>query len=97
MTPPLDSSTGSTRNGMGNAALCLGLVAIAFTFVPIVGDFIALPAAVCAVIAGVIGSGRVDRGLATNRGAAVVGGFLGVLALLLALVVFAVVHGLSST
>ncbi|MDZ4234731.1 MAG: hypothetical protein U1C73_13475 [Dietzia sp.] len=97
MTQPVERPTPAMRNGVGNAALILGVISITFTFVPIVGDFVALPAAMCAIIAGVIGSGRVDRRQATNRGAAVVGGALGVLTLLLALLIFAVVHGLPQS
>ncbi|NVN49042.1 hypothetical protein [Mycolicibacterium hippocampi] len=97
MTPPLETPTPAMRNGVGTAALILGVISITFTFVPIVGDFVALPAAVCAIIAGVVGSGRVDRRQATNRGAALAGGALGVLTLLLALVIFAVVHGLAQS
>lgn len=71
----------------------LGVAAIAFTFVPIIGEFIAIPAAIGAVATGFIGFDRVDQGRATNRRDAVVGGSLGVLALLITLVMFAVVHG----
>ncbi len=94
--PPPDGPTPPARNRAASAALSFGLVAVAFTFVPIGGDFVALPSAICAVTAGVIGSGRVDRGQASNRRAAVAGGVLGVLVLLSALVMF-LVRGLPST
>lgn len=85
--------TPTPRNGAGTAALILGVVALAGNFVPIVGDFIAVPAALGAVVTSYIGFDRVYQGLATNRGDAVVGGSLGVLTLLITLVVFAATQG----
>jgi hypothetical protein len=96
MKAPRDESLPSPRNGAGLAALILGVLAIVFIFVPIVGDFIAIPAAIGAVVAGVMGFDRVDQGRATNRGDAVVGGGLGVVALLMTLIMFAAVHGVTS-
>ena len=93
MTAPRKTPTPLPRNGAGHAALGLGVAAIAFTFVPIVGEFIAIPAAIAAVVTSFIGFDRVDQGRATNRGDAVVGGGLGVFALLTMLVMFAAVHG----
>ncbi len=81
------------RNGAGRAALILGLVALVFTFVPIIGDFIAIPAAICAIVAGLIGFDRADRGLATNRRDALIGASLGALTLLITLFILAAVHG----
>ncbi|WP_226862967.1 hypothetical protein [Mycolicibacterium baixiangningiae] len=62
-------------------------------FVPVLGDFVAIPAAIAAVIAGLIGFNRADQGHATNGRDAVNGGSLGVLALLITLLVFATVYG----
>jgi hypothetical protein len=93
MIAPQDTPTPSPRNGAGNVALALGVAAIMFIFVPIVGEFIAIPAAIGAVVTGFIGFDRVDQGRATNRRDAVVGGTLGALALLIMLVMFAAVHG----
>ena len=73
------------RNGVGLAALVAGFVAVAFAFVPIIGDIVAAPTALCAIVLGLIGLGRVEDGRATNRGEALVGFVLGLLA---ALVVF---------
>lgn len=68
------------RNGAGDAAFTLGVVAIVFVFVPIVGDFIALPSALGAVVLGVVGVIRAERGLATNPGKALAGALLGMVA-----------------
>ncbi|MGE2729651.1 hypothetical protein ACQI4F_09235 [Mycolicibacterium vaccae] len=81
------------RNRAGHAALILGVVALAFVFVPVIGEFVSIPAAVGAVVAGFVGFDRVGRGVATNRRDAVIGGVLGVLVLFMSLLIFAAVHG----
>ncbi|MGE2836123.1 hypothetical protein [Mycobacterium sp. SMC-4] len=81
------------QNGAGQAALVLGVVAIVFVFVPVIGDFVSIPAAIGAVITGIAGFDRADRGRATNRLDAVIGGVLGLVALLVTLLIFAAVHG----
>ena len=65
-------------------------------FVPVVGEFVTIPVAIGAVIAGVIGFDRHDRGLASSRWDAVLGACLGVLVLLITLVLLAAVHGTGS-
>jgi hypothetical protein len=66
------------RNGAGDAALTLGVLAMVFVFVPIVGDFVSLPSAVGAVVLGVVGIVRAEAGVATNPGKALAGALLGV-------------------
>jgi hypothetical protein len=73
-------SQSSTRNGPGNAALVLGVVAVVFAVVPVVGDYVAIPAAVLAIVLGLVGLLRVEKGMATNRGAALAGAVLGFVA-----------------
>ena len=90
MTDRQEIPTPSPRNGAGRAALVLGVTALAFTFIPVIGDFVAIPAAIGAVVTCFIGLDRVD---ATHRSDAVIGGVLGVLTLLIALVIFAAEHG----
>ena len=64
------------RNGLGGASFVLGVVALVFAFVPIVGEFVAAPAALLAVVFGLVGLGRVWRGVATNGGEAAAGSLL---------------------
>ncbi|MDO3645836.1 hypothetical protein [Nocardia mangyaensis] len=71
------------RQGVGLAALVLGVLGLALSFVPFLSEFVAIPCAVAAVIASYIGCDRVERGLATNRKDAVIGGLLGGLALMM--------------
>lgn len=73
-------SPARTRNGAGELALIAGLVAAAFAVFPIIGEYVATPASAVAIIAGVIGIRRADRGVATNPGAAWFGLGLGVAA-----------------
>jgi len=73
----------SPRNGWGTAALACAVVALVIGFVPILGDFVAIPLSVAAIGAGVVGLLRAEDGLATNPGTAVAGILLGVVAGLL--------------
>lgn len=66
--------------GLGGRALLAGTIAVAALCVPAVGDFIAGPAAVLAIVLGWIGFDRAGRGLASDGGMALVGGGLGLLA-----------------
>lgn len=81
------------RNGAGLAALVLGIVACAFSFVPGFGELVAAPAAVASVATAFVGWDRIERGVATNRMDTVVGGVLGAFALGLTLLVYLATHG----
>ncbi|WP_067862741.1 hypothetical protein [Nocardia shimofusensis] len=90
---PVPDNTPPAGNGVGLAALVLGIFAVAFAFIPFAGEFLSAPAGLAAVTAGFIGWDRVDRGIATNRADALVGGLLGALALMTALLVYAATSG----
>ncbi|GIJ79020.1 hypothetical protein SAMN05443287_10718 [Micromonospora phaseoli] len=68
------------RNGLGATALIVGATALAFACVPVIGEFIAAPAAVLAIVLGLLGLGRTEKGQATNPGQALAGGVLGLTA-----------------
>ena len=72
--------TRRSRDSLGDAALTCGVVAMVFVFVPIMGDFVAVPAALAAMSLCLIGVVREDRGGATNSGKAMAGGLLGLIA-----------------
>jgi len=76
------------RNGAGELSLVLGVVALAFSFLPIVGEFVAAPASVIAIVSGCIGISRVERGLATNPVPAWIGTGVGVAAGFITVLVF---------
>ncbi|MTD13010.1 DUF4190 domain-containing protein [Nakamurella sp. YIM 132087] len=90
MQPP---PPGQRRNGMGTAALVLGIIGIVFDL----GAFgmrngsgggailIAGVLQILAIVFGAVGIGRARRGEATNRGAAVAGLVLGIVGLVLVL------------
>jgi hypothetical protein len=67
------------RNGLGTAALILGIASIP------VGVLLFLP--VLAIVFGIKGMRRADRGEATNKGMALTGTILGALGLLLGLLI----------
>lgn len=71
----------------GDNSLAAGVTALACTFVPGVGEFLAVPAAVLAIALGLIGVRRHETGRAPRVAAAATGVMLGVLALLAVLVV----------
>ena len=68
------------REGLGDAALTCGVVATVFVFVPIIGDFVALPAALAAMSLCVVGVIDENRGVATSSGKVLAGGLLGLIA-----------------
>jgi hypothetical protein len=68
------------RNGMGTAALVLGILALLTCWwLPVVGAILGI----IAIILGVAGRGRVRRLEATNKGAATTGLVLGIISLIL--------------
>lgn len=90
---PAKSSTDSRdRNGLGSIALVAGIVAALTAFVPIVGDFVSIPAGLLAVVCGWIGLLRIEKGLATNYVETVVGTVLGTGALFVVFIIYAATH-----
>lgn len=77
------------RNGIGTAGLVLALVGTAIAILPFVGAF-GVVCGVTAVVFGIIGLGRVRRGVATNKGQALVGVLAGVLAVVVGITTTAV-------
>ncbi len=84
------------RNGAGELSLVMGIVAFVFSFLPIVGEFIAAPAAVVAVIAGSVAIIRTERGQATNPAHAWCGIGLGVAGGAITLLVFAATSDIAA-
>jgi hypothetical protein len=79
-------TAGARRNGMGTAALVVGVVALVlvvlFLFAPL-GAFLGLLAA----LFGILGIVRVNQGVADNRGQAVAGLVTGGIALLVGILI----------
>jgi hypothetical protein len=73
------------RNGAGRAALICGVLALicAIGFFLLITVPVAILLGLAAIVLGILGRGRVRRGLATNRGSATTGIVTGLLALLL--------------
>lgn len=80
------------RNGMGTAAFVVGLIGLLIAIIPFLG-IAAFPLAVLAIVFGMIGAFRADRGEANNRGMAMAGLVLGILAFLWIILVLSVVTG----
>ena len=81
--PPSYYAAAHPRNGLGTAALVLGIIGAALFWT------ISLPfiLGILAIIFGAVGLGRVRRGVANNRGVAMTGLILGIVAVLAPLVI----------
>lgn len=77
MMPNDSAMAPGPRNGVGRIALQLGVVAVVTALIPVVGDFIAAPAALTSLVLGVVGYLRVQKGAATNTFQAIGGAILG--------------------
>jgi lysylphosphatidylglycerol synthetase-like protein (DUF2156 family) len=77
--------TGPARNGLGSAALTLGVVAAVTSWM-----VIGIPFGIAALAVGIAGRARVSRGQATNRRSATAGMVLGVVAIIVGLVALAI-------
>jgi hypothetical protein len=76
------------RNGLGVAALVLGILSLVFMFLfPPIGVVVGI----LAVVFGIIGLRRVRRGEATNRGQAMAGGITGGIGVVVSVALLAVV------
>lgn len=73
------------RNGLGTAALVLGILAVLFAMIPIIG-MIAWPLSILGLIFGVIGVVRTRSGKADNKGVAISGTVLSAIGLILCIV-----------
>ncbi|MFP1629087.1 DUF4352 domain-containing protein [Streptomyces sp. 5K101] len=74
------------RNGLGTAALVLGIIGTVTGFVPLLfwlGGLLGL----LALVLGLIGRGRAKRGEAGNKGAATAGAILGLIAMIVGVVI----------
>ena len=90
---PFPPGSQSARNGMGTAALVLGIVGVVLSWTVYLG----VVAGILAIVFGAIGLGRVRRGEATNRGAAKAGLILGIVAVALLMLLVVVGLGMYST
>ncbi|MGP3632269.1 DUF4352 domain-containing protein [Streptomyces sp. 24-1644] len=75
----------SARNGLGTAALVLGIIGTVSGLIPFL-FWLAGILGLIALILGLTGRGRVKRGEATNKGVTTFGAVLGLLALILSVV-----------
>ncbi|MFD0150169.1 DUF4190 domain-containing protein [Streptomyces sp. NPDC127132] len=73
------------RNGLGTAALILGIIGAVSGLIPLL-FWLAGTLGVIALILGLVGKGRVKRGEANNKGVTLTGAILGLVSLILATV-----------
>ncbi len=75
--PPVPAASAAPQNGMGTAALVMGI--LQFFCLGIIGSILA-------IVFGRIGMKRVEQGLATNGGAAKAGYWLGIIGVILSVI-----------
>ncbi|MFF7704370.1 DUF4190 domain-containing protein [Streptomyces lydicus] len=75
----------AARNGLGIAALILGILG-ALSGIPMILFWLAGPLGILALIFGLVGRSRAKKGQATNKGVALAGALLGVVAIILSVV-----------
>ena len=94
--PPFGAPGGfggqSPKNGLGIAALVLGILSIVTCFTVVGGILFGL----LAIVLGFLGRGKVKKGLADNGGMAMTGLVLGIVGLVLSIVIAAAVGSLLS-
>ncbi|MDT9686029.1 DUF4190 domain-containing protein [Streptomyces sp. TRM76323] len=81
--PPVPAAP--ARNGLGTAALVLGIIGTVSGFIPLF-FWLAGILGLLALILGLVGRGRAKRGEATNKGVTTAGAILGLVALILSVV-----------
>lgn len=77
---------GHRAHRSGGYALVFGLLSVICALVPVIGDLVAVPTAVIAVVCGFVGVSQYDAGRAPRMLPALVGAILGAVALLIVLV-----------
>lgn len=98
-TTPPQRTVSEPRNGFGIAALALAIVGLVFGLIPLTG-FLALILGAIAVLFGLLGFGRVRKGIASNKVMSLAGTALGAVAVVLGIwgmtIVFGAVDDLAS-
>ncbi len=74
------------KNGMGTAALVLGILALLASFIPLLSLFTAVPLGLLGVIFAIVGYRRLSKGNATNKASTTVGLILSAIAVIIAVV-----------
>ncbi|MGW0121103.1 DUF4352 domain-containing protein [Streptomyces sp. NPDC003327] len=83
--PPVQQPPVALRNGLGTAALVLGIIGTLAGLIPLL-FWLAGTLGLIALILGLVGKGRVKRGEANNKGVTLTGVILGAVSLVLATV-----------
>ncbi|NAZ73957.1 hypothetical protein GTQ99_00730 [Kineococcus sp. T13] len=74
------------KNGTGTAALVLGILAVVFAFIPLVGIVLGPIFGLIAIILGILGMKRANARVASNKGASIAGLVLGIIGVVIAII-----------
>lgn len=77
------------KNGLGTAALVLGILAFIGSFIPALG-VASIPMGILGIVLAILGLSRIKKGQANNKGASIAGLILSALAVIVAIIVTAV-------
>ena len=80
------------RRSPGDLSLTLGLIALLCALIPVIGDVLAVPPGIAAVVLGYLGVSRHDRGLEHRAVPAYAGAGLGAIALFIVAVSLIATH-----
>ncbi|MGW7200564.1 DUF4190 domain-containing protein [Streptomyces chryseus] len=83
--PPTPAPAAQARNGLGTAALILGIIGALSGLIPFF-FWLAGILGIIALVMGLAGRGRAKRGGATNKGVALAGAILGLISLIMSVV-----------
>lgn len=89
---PADGPADRPRRALGDLALAAGVGALGVTVLPVVGEVLAVPVGVLALVLGLMGLGRWERGLEPGPVRSAAGALLGAGALVVVLVMVLAVH-----
>jgi hypothetical protein len=83
--PPAMPALPLRKNGLGTTGFVLGLVGLLFAFIPLIG-VIAWPLTILGLVFGIVGTVRVNRGQADNKGLAITGVVLSAVGLVICVI-----------
>jgi hypothetical protein len=84
------------RNGIGTAALVLGVIAVVVSLIPVL-NFFTWPLGILAIVFGAVGWNRANKGQATNKKLAIAGLVLGVVSFLVTCLIYVLIGAGSDT
>ena len=90
----MEERTNNAGQGLGIAALILGIISFVVAFIPCVGIFAIITAGI-AIILGILGISQASRANSPHKGLSIGGLVVGIIALMVAIIQIVVIVGIS--